>query len=50
MTKNEKGVTIVDRTDNLIRMKKSLKSGLYTLANKKLEELTSGDSDEEDNE
>ena len=47
---NEKGVTIVDRTDNLIRMKKSLKSGLYTLANKKLEELTSGDSDEEDNE
>jgi predicted ATPase len=47
---NEKGVTIVNRTDNLIRMKKSLKSGLYTLANKKLEELTSGDSDEEDNE
>lgn len=47
---NEKGVTIVDRTDNLTRMKKSLKSGLYTLANKKLEDLTSGDSDEEDNE
>ena len=47
---NEKGVTIVNRTDNLIRMKKSLKSGLYTLANKKLEELTSGESDEEDNE
>lgn len=47
---NEKGVTIVNRTDNLIRMKKSLKSGLYTLANKKLEELASGDSDEEDNE
>ena len=47
---NEKGVTIVNRTDNLIRMKKSLKSGLYTLTNKKLEELASGDSDEEDNE
>lgn len=47
---NEKGVTIVDRADNLTKMKKSLKSGMYTLANKKLEELTSGDSDEEDNE
>lgn len=46
----EKGVTIVDRADNLTKMKKSLKSGMYTLANKKLEELTSGDSDEEDNE
>jgi len=47
---NGKGVTIIDRTDNLTKMKKSLKSGMYTLANKKLEELTSGDSGEEDNE
>ena len=31
-------------------MRKSLKSGMYTLANKKLEELTNGDTDEEDNE
>lgn len=46
----EKGVTIVDRADNLTKMKKSLKGGMYTLANKKLEDLTSGDSDEEDNE
>ena len=46
----EKGVTIVDRADNLKKMKKSLKSGMYTLANKKLDDLTSGDSDEEDNE
>ncbi|MCR5368918.1 AAA family ATPase [Eubacterium sp.] len=48
--KNEKGVTIVDGTENLVKMKKSLKSGMYTIANMKLEELTSGDTNEEDNE
>ena len=47
---NGKSVTIVDRNDNLTKMKKCLKSGLYTLANRKLDEITSGDSDEEDNE
>jgi predicted ATPase len=46
----ENGVKIVDAPDSLLKMKKSLKSGMYTLANKKLEELTSGDPDEEDNE
>ena len=47
---DETGVKIVDRPDNLIKMKKSLKSGMYTLADKKLVELSNGDSDEEDNE
>ena len=46
----ENSVNIANAPDNLSKMKKSLKSGMYTLANKKLEELTSGDSDEEDNE
>ena len=47
---NEKGVRIVEEPDNLAKMKKNLKSGMFTLANKKLDELTSGDPDEEDNE
>ncbi len=45
----ENSVNIANAPDNLSKMKKSLKSGMYTLANKKLEELTSGDSDEEAN-
>ena len=45
----KEGVRIIDDSDNLKKMKKSLKSGMYTLANKKLEDLTSGDYDEEDN-
>lgn len=48
-TQSENGVKIVDGTDNLAKMKESLKSGMYTLANMKLDELN-GDSDEEDNE
>lgn len=48
-TQSEKGVTIVDDADNLARMKKSLKSGMYTLADIQLEELNDGDIDEEDN-
>lgn len=45
---NENGVKIVDETDNLTKIKKNIKSGMYTLANMKLEEITSGDYDEED--
>lgn len=45
----KEGVRIIDDSDNLKKMKKSLKSGMYTLANKKLEDLTNGDYDEEDN-
>ena len=46
----EKGVVIEDNDSNLSDMRKSLKSGMFTLADMKLDELSSGDSDEEDNE
>ena len=44
------GVKIVDAPDNLLRVRKNLVSGMYTLADKKLESLTNGDSDEDDTE
>lgn len=49
-TQTEKGITIVDSTDNLAKIRKSLKSGMYTLADMKLAELDNGDHDEDDNE
>ena len=46
----EKGVIIEDNDSNLSDMRKSLKSGMFTLADMQLDELSSGDSDEEDDE
>lgn len=46
----EKGITIVNSADNLAKIRKSLKSGMYTLADMKLAELDNGDHDEDDNE
>lgn len=47
---SEKGVKIVESVDSLVNVKKNLKSGMYTLTDMKLDELSDGDSDEEDNE
>lgn len=47
---NRKGVIIEDNDSNLSDMRKSLKSGMFTLADMQLDELSSGDSDEEDDE
>ena len=47
-TTNEKGTSITDG-NSLSKMKKNLKSGMYTLADMKLSELYDGDSDEKDN-
>ena len=46
----ENGYKIIDAPDNLTKVRKSLKSGMYTLADMKLDDIMSGDSDEEDNE
>ena len=46
----EKGGIIEDNDSNLSDMRKSLKSGMFTLADMQLDELSSGDSDEEDDE
>lgn len=45
----DKGIVMKNNTNNLTKMKKNLKSGMYTLANMQLKELNDGDSDEEDN-
>ena len=47
---DKNGVKIVDAPDNLARIKRNIKSGMFTLANKKLDDITNGDSDEEDTE
>ena len=47
-SQNEKGIIIVDDDRNLSAMRKSLKSGIYKLADMQLEEL-SEDSNEENN-
>jgi predicted ATPase len=44
------GVRIVDAPDSLTKIRRNLNSGMYTLADKKLESITTGDSDEEDTE
>lgn len=49
-TQTEKGTVIVDDDNNLTAMKKSLKSGVYRLANMQLDELREEDNDEENNE
>ena len=47
---DKNGVKIVDAPDSLARIKRNIKSGMFTLANKKLDDITNGESDEEDTE
>ena len=45
---SENGIVITGGDDNLLKMKKNLKSGMFTLADMKLAELNNGDSDEDE--
>jgi predicted ATPase len=45
---SEKGIVIKDGEENLVKIKKSLKSGMYSLADMRLAEVL-GDEDDEDN-
>lgn len=46
----EKGVVIEDDADSLTKMKYNLKTGMYNLADMKLDDISEGVIDEEDNE
>lgn len=46
----EKGIMIEYHDNNLNEMKRSLKSGMFTLADMQLDDLSNGDIDEENNE
>ena len=46
----EKGVIIEYNDNNLSEIKRNLKSGMFTLADMQLDDLSNGDTDEENNE
>ncbi len=48
-SETEKGISMESCGNNLSKLRQNLKSGMFKLADMKLEELSSGDNDEDDN-